>query len=229
MNNKYSNLPNSKVYFYRALLFCFIIDIGIFIFALYQNNLNIAIKVMAGVSIWSLCVYIIPLIYIHFNYYIENKNSILKLTENGISISRKNDLVVFEFNEIKKVEFNFSYTLYDKRFRWFFWDEYFYAEVHLKNGENLIITCLLFDQLETIIPLKLIKRKKRIFPYIKKLNVSTIEKNTKIQTGKRIKNLTLSFKKKSKSELSEIINNKNKYQKEAIEIANQILKEKNVG
>ena len=229
MNNEYSNLPNSKIYFYRALLFCLIIYIAIFIFALNQNNLNIAIKVMAGVSIWSLSFYVIPLIYIHFNYYRKNRNSILKINENGISISRKNDLVEFEFSEIKKVEFNFSYPLYDKRFRWFFWDEYFYAEVFLKNGENLIITCLLFDKLETIIPSKLIKRKKRIFPYIKKENLNTIEKETKIQTEKRIENLTLRFKKKSESELNEIINNKNKYQKEAIEIANQILKEKNVG
>ena len=229
MNNKYSNLPNSKIYFYRALLFCTIIYIGIFIFALYQNNLNIAIKVMAVVSIWSLTVYIIPLIYIQLNYYKKNKNSVLKINEKGISISRKNDLVKFEFSEIQKVEFNFSYPLYDKRFRWFFWDEYFYAEIHLKKGENLIITCLLFDKLETIIPSKLIKRKKRIFPYIKKENSEKIEKEKKIQSEKRIEKLTLGFKEKSESELNEIINNKNKYQKEAIEIANQILKEKNVG
>ena len=184
---------------------------------------------MAIVSIWSLSFYIIPLFYIHFNYYKKNRNNILKINENGISISQQNDLVEFKFSEIKKVEFNFSYPLYDKRFRWFFWDEYFYAEVHLKNGKNLIITCLLFDKLEAIIPSNLIKRKKRIFPYIKKKNLNTIEKETKIQTKKRIENLTLSFKQKSKSELNEIINNKNQYQKEAIEIANQILKEKNVG
>ncbi len=176
MNNKYSNLPNSKIYFYRALFFCLIIYIILFIFSLHQTNLNIAIKIMAIVSIWSLSFYIIPLVFIHFNYYKINRNSILNITQKGFLLSQRNDSVEFDFNEIKKVVFNLSYPLYDKRFRLFFWDEYFYAQVYLKSGKNIIITCLLFDKLEAIIPSNLIKRKKRIFPYIKKLNHEKIEK-----------------------------------------------------
>lgn len=179
---------------------------------------------MAGVIIWSSIFYLVPLVFIHFSYYKTNKNSILTISEKRFLFSEKNELIEFGLNEIKKVVFNLSYTLYDRRFRWFFWDEYFYAQIYLKNGKNIFITCLLCDELETIIPLKLIRRKKRIFPIIKNISQEKVNEENNIQTKKRIEKLTLNFKGKTKSELTEIINNKDKYQKEAVEIANQVLK-----
>jgi hypothetical protein len=199
------------------------------ILSLFENELNIALKVMGVVAIWSLIVYLIPLLILYFNYYKSNNNSTFKINLKNLSYSEKNEIVEFEINEIDKVVLNLSYPLFEKRYRLFFWDEYFYAEIYLKNGKNIIITCLLFDKIETIIPSNLIKRKKRIFPLIRKINHEKTEIKNIIQSKNRIEKLTLNFKEKSKSELSEIINNKNNYQKEAVEIANQLLKEKNVG
>ena len=229
MNYEYHNLPNRKIYLSRALFLCFGIYIGFLILSLYENELNITFKVMGVVVIWSLMVYLIPLLILYFNYYISNKESSFIVGPKSLSYSEKNEIIEFGINEIEKVVLNLSYPLYEKRYRLFFWDEYFYSEIFLKNGEKIIITCLLFDKIETIIPSNLIIRKKRIFPFIKKMNYEkTVEKNI-IQNKNRNEKLTLNFKEKSKSELTEIINNKNKYQKEAVEIANQLLKEKNVG
>jgi hypothetical protein len=183
---------------------------------------------MGAVSIWSLVVYLIPLLIIFFDYYKSNNNCTFKISEKGYLYSEKNEIIEFGINEIEKVVFNLSYPLFDKRIRLFFWDEYFYTRIKLKNGKNIFITCLLCDELESIIPTNLIERKKRIFPLInKKEKTRTVE--NKAEFEKRNEKLTLIFKEKSKSELIEIINNKTKYQKGAVEIANQLLKKKNVG
>ncbi len=62
--------------------------------------------------------------------------------------------------------------IYDKRFRWFFEDAYFYAEILRNNRENIIITYLFVDKLEAVIPSKLIQQKK---------NLNIVDKETKIQ------------------------------------------------
>lgn len=162
----HSNLPNSKTYFYRAILFCLLIEVAIFLLLLYQTDLKIALKVTLGAFIWSLIFYIIPLIIIHINYHEINNNAFLRINEEQFAFSKDDYFIEFNHEEIKKVDLILSYPLYEKRFRWFFWDEYFYAIIHLKNGESLTVTCLIFDQLEELLPQNLIIRKKRIFPLI---------------------------------------------------------------
>jgi hypothetical protein len=228
MNKEYSNLQNRKIYLYRALFLCLGIYSVFLILSLSQNELNINLKVIKAVSIWSLIVYLIPLLIIYFDYYKSNNNSTFKISGKIFLYSENNEVIEFGINEIEKVVFNLSYPLFDKRIRLFFWDEYFYTQIKLKNGRNIFITCLLCDELEIIIPTNLIERKKRIFPLINKKQKTQIVENN-VETGKRNEKLTLIFKEKSKSELIEIINNRTKYQKEAVEIANQLLKEKTLG
>jgi hypothetical protein len=100
-----------------------------------------------------------------------------------------------------------------------------------ENGDRYYLTTLLQDFLLEEDKVKNTKYRFRLIPYIDKseteqgIELKPIQDKPKSRTEK----LKESYKGKTNEELKYIIENKSKYQKEAIKVAEQILKEKNVG
>jgi len=134
----------------------------------FTTSLNVFFKIIQIVVLWILVLYLIPLLILYFNYSKVNKNNVFIFDKESIIFNDGVNKNNFKLEDIECIELNLSIPLYNKRYRLFFWDEYFYALLKLKNGKKLYITCLLCDELEKFIPKHLFKRKERIFPLISK-------------------------------------------------------------
>lgn len=224
MRKEYSNLPYKRVFFYRPLIIMVIVSISVFLFFLINNSINTVLAITQIALLWGVIGYLIPLLILFFNYQKENSKTILViLNGDKLTYRKKNRFIEFTLSDIDKVVLNLSFPLYHKDIRLFFWDEYYYADIKLKNGENIIITCLLCDEIEQIIPRNLIERKRRIFQLISSPDPESIKYSNK-EYNDRVKSLMIKFEKKSKSELKNIVDNKDKFQKEAVEAAKNLLK-----
>lgn len=112
--------------------------------------------------------FMFPLIYLYVDYKKNDKNLYFDVIKYNDFIYKKEFREIkFSGNDILKCEAFLTYSIYEGRIRWLFWDEYFYYKVSLKNGETLIITCLTFDKLESYLSKNLIHKKKVYFPYIR--------------------------------------------------------------
>lgn len=226
MEKVYSNLPYKKVYLYRSIAFMSVISLVIMFFiSLYYKEISFITIVV--LFFWTSLVYLMPLLILYFNYKNNNKNSILKIYNNTITFNNKTNEQSFKIDDINAVELNLSIPLYYNRWRLFYWDEFYYALILLKSGEELVITCLLCDELERYIPINLIKRRERVFPLIE-LRQENKEKlnDENIRIERKTQDFILKFRDKSESELKEIIANKNEYQREAIIAAKKLLEKK---
>ncbi len=166
MNRKYINLPNRKIYLLRFILIISIIASAIILFLLFTTTTHVFTTSVLVLLIWTLIFYLIPLLILYFNYKKVNKDSVLIIRDESISLEDKSTQETFTVNEIEFIELNMSIPLYNKRIRLFFWDEYYYALIKLKNGKILFVTCLLCDKLEEFLPEELFLRKERMFPII---------------------------------------------------------------
>lgn len=169
MNRKYINLPNRKVYLLRFVLIITIIASAIILFLLFTTRTYVFTTSVLVLLVWTLIFYLIPLLILYFNYKKVNKDSVLIIKDEFISFENKSSQEIFTVNEIEFIELNMSIPLYNKRIRLFFWDEYYYALIKLKNGEILFVTCLLCDKLEEFFPEELFLRKERLFPLVRHL------------------------------------------------------------
>ncbi|WP_159090843.1 hypothetical protein [Aquimarina aquimarini] len=130
--------------------------------------MNTVFTIIQVALLWGVVGYLLPLLVLFFNYKKENNKTILEVINNKFTYKKKNKTIEFSFSDIEKVVLNLSFPLYHRDIRLFFWDEYYYAEIKLKNGKSIIITCLLCDEIETLIPKNLIERRRRIFQVITK-------------------------------------------------------------
>ncbi|WOC41059.1 hypothetical protein [Polaribacter sp. HL-MS24] len=227
-NNKiYKNLPYKKIYLFRFLFIMLSIATGLTIYLVYTTPLDILYKVLYVLITWTLVGYLGPMLILYFNYRSYNKNTIFQISSNAIIYEDALKKREFTFEEIAYIEFNLSYPLYDNRWRLFFWDEYYYAVIKLKNRERLIVTCLLFNELKQRIPVSLIRKRRRVFPLVQieeRVNLKNELVNKSIELEKKVKSFMKKFENKSKLELEGIVKSKNKYQLEATQAAENLLK-----
>ena len=106
-----------------------------------------------------------------------------------------------------------------------------YWDLRFKNGDRFFLTNLLCDFLHDKALVKNTTYRFRLFPFIDKtINNKGIEyKPIKTQTISRKEKLKETYKNKTEEELNYILENKSEFQEEAIIVAEQLLKEKNVG
>lgn len=228
-NKIYKNLPYKKIYLYRFVVLMILISLLIPLFGLLKSG-TISLFATLAMLIWTISFYLLPMLILYFNYRSYNKYTILQISNNGITYKDGLQKRAFPFEEIEYVEFNLSYPLYENRWRLAFWDEYYYALVKLKDGEKYIITCLLCDELKEIIPIDLIKKRRRVFPLVQikeKIKLSNLV-NDNILFEKKVQSFIIKFKNKSELELQNIVKSKNEYQSEAVQAAKKLLKLKEV-
>lgn len=227
----YSNLPRSKVYLKRFCIIILLIIIALSSFFYLTNDFNIFLKILKVLLLWTLIVYLLPLLYLYFTYKKENKFTSLNFFEGNIIVEDLNSSIKFSVKDISYVELNLSFPLFYNRHRLFFWDEYFYSKIVLFNGDYFYITCLLCDELEKFIPKELMLKKRRIFPLISSSSKTELKSNhssiVEDYTIKKIQVFIEKFKDKPLKELYNITDNPKKFQKPAVEAARKLIKLRN--
>lgn len=119
------------------------------------------------------CIYglggFLPTLYIHLTYLITNfKDEMIINFENEIiKYKHKEHSVLFHFSDICQIDEYKTYALSRKTPGWLPWDTYHYNIYTLKNGEKIIITCFMANELKLPIDNGKIKLHKIVYPYIK--------------------------------------------------------------
>ena len=177
----------------------------------------------------------IPSLLIYLDYYFENKDTSftldfeskkIKITQNGMTKE-------YTINDV--AESNYHLGIYyknaiDRAGRIpMLVSDFGYWDLKFKNGDRYYLTNILHDFIHDTPFLGKTKYRFRMFTYINKSDskkaVALKEKREKNAVEKFVEK----FQSKTESELNEILNNKKSYQKEAIEAAKIIMKNKNVG
>ncbi|UPQ80711.1 hypothetical protein M0M57_07685 [Flavobacterium azooxidireducens] len=168
---KYKFKMYSRKYLIRPILFWLI---GPFILMIIIYMLKgYSIQTLSSsylISIFTLIPFFPLLVFIFFfNYKKHNGKSTFSLTDNYKKFNYKdlNSEIIFENSDIKKIFVYFSYPEYEKRTITAFWTEYYYVKIVLKNENNIIITCLLSDEIINYLDRSKIIYKKKFFPLIK--------------------------------------------------------------
>ena len=179
----------------------------------------------------------IPFLILYLNYYNTNKRTEFTLNrlENTIQITRENKVKKYSIDKIEKSTYNLGLWYQnglDKTYRMPLWiADFGYWDLTFENGDRYYLTNLLHDFLLKKPIVENTKYRFRFIPFIdKSTKKEGIEfKESVFKPKNRIEKLKENYKSKSIDELNDILVNKNKYQKEAVKVAKEILKEKNVG
>gem|GEM_PF-1753497 len=171
----------------------------------------------------------IPNLILIIQYYKENKNTKLTIDQkNGIiEINHKGTLNSYRIEEIESSIY--QRNTYSKDLMWqvFSYSNLGYCDLTLKNGDRYFLTSYLIDITKKAL-FENTEIKYSIFPSIDKTDPKIIAERAKKQTKKQIEKLKSNLINKSKFELKGIVDNDGVYTKETVDIAKQILKEKNV-
>jgi len=160
----FKGLNNIRYYLYRSLIYIGLIVTVVSLIIGYDESIERIVGLITFGFFWLTPISILPLLILFFNYSKENKTSSLIIDNGNFEFSKNKQITKFTLSDIEEIELNISPNLFYNGLTFFLWDEYYYTLVKLKNGDNLIITCLLCNELETHIPNELIKRKRRLLP-----------------------------------------------------------------
>ncbi len=142
---------------------------------IYKLPFEVMVKIFLGIFLLTFLFYLLPLILLYLNYLKYNRKSKLVINENEekslVTFSFQDSETTFSSSEIKKIKIHLSFPLYNKRMRWFFWDELFYYEIILNTNKTIFISCLLCDDLSKHFLSTKIERKKRIMPFIQHTHI----------------------------------------------------------
>ncbi len=71
----------------------------------------------------------------------------------------------FTFDDIDWIERNKSFALAADWYQWMPWDNYNYSVIHLKNGQQFVVTSLLVPNMDLPLEENKIKLRKRFYCY----------------------------------------------------------------
>ncbi len=188
-------------------------------------------------------IYNLPNFIIYYGYYKENKNTKIKIdTEsNSIRIVKNCISKQYKITEIESSVYHlgiYHKNRIDNARRWkMLSSELAYWDLEFKNGDRYYISNSVVDFLHKEPFIENTKYRFRFFPYINKSdNKEAIDSEKEVERiieRRKEKSLTEifveKFKTKSETELKDILNNKSNYQNEAVEAAEILMKNKNVG
>jgi hypothetical protein len=107
-------------------------------------------SVLAGWCTWAIITG--PAIYLHIEYYLENKGQVLKVTEDAISIQKGNnaEASAVYFYDIERLILVKSASLDKGGMPMTPLEYYHYIALVLKDGRQIFITCLMAPNLDVI-------------------------------------------------------------------------------
>tara|TARA_A100000171_G_C2056986_1_gene108004 strand:+ start:92 stop:667 length:576 start_codon:yes stop_codon:yes gene_type:complete len=191
LENRYSiDSKDREKLLIKPLFKILFIDLAVIIFIgiIYEFDFKVILWPLIGIFSFTLIFYILPLVLLYRNYLKYNSCCELIFDFNkdetiNIRFSSSNKEITFNEADILKINSNLSFTEYDKRMAWFFWDYlFFYNELVLSNNERIIISSLLCDKLLIHLNNTKINRVRRFFPMIR-----TVGNNAYNTTGSMVK------------------------------------------
>ena len=177
----------------------------------------------------------IPSLLIYLNYYFENKDTsfTLDFDSKKITITQKGVTKEYDKNDIEKSNYHLGIyykNAIDKSGRWAMLSSDFgYWDLMFKNGDRYYLTNILHEFIHDKPFTQNTKYRFRLFTYINKSDSKEAVELKQIQEKNITEKFVEKFKSKTENELNEILNNKTKYQKQAVKAAEILIKNKNVG
>lgn len=115
---------------------------------------------------------IIPVLIIHFNYYLAGRGTSYEINQKSIVVIGKNKKIAYQMDEITHIIFYMTVNkLLDSAIGNFVFRDYFYAEIIFSDHQKTIITCLHSDKIDEILTENFkgvkISKVKTFFPIIK--------------------------------------------------------------
>jgi len=108
----------------------------------------------------------LPLLILFFNHLKHSKSTKLKVSGEGINFTDGFRKIIFKKDEIEKLTLSLTPPYYYKRIDFLYFGHYSFLTIVLKNGEKLVLSCLVLDKPTRIFKKNLIERKKNNFPLI---------------------------------------------------------------
>lgn len=175
----------------------------------------------------------LPSIIIYWNYYIENKDMAIKIDvqSDNIEITKNGIQKQYKISEIRSSIYHLG-IYYENRIddakRWkMINSDLAYWDLQFNNGDRYYISNLLIDFLHDEPIVENTKFRFRMFQYIDTSDSKESVELKRVQEENRTEKFVEKFQSKSESELNEILNNRSKYQQEAVRAAEIILRNKN--
>lgn len=161
---------------WKALRFLIAITIAVIVFYILQyNKINANPYIQNGLIIYYL-INILPVLYLHNEYYYNNKGTMIEIDSYGgkfnkiIYTNKEGTIETYALDDLSKVEIYMSPNMYRRSsYQLLPFESYHYARIYTKSGKEIIITCLMARKVEvavaTIIGVP-IERNKRLFASI---------------------------------------------------------------
>ncbi len=134
---------NIKNHFVAALS-VFIITMGYLILLIFFN-FDFGIIMICSIAF---LFFVLPGIYLHIEYWLMNKNEKYIIDQDSITQVKKGKEETYYSNDIKKIIVYGSATLFKTWFHLSAMEQYHFARIFLKNGETMVITCLLTPRVD---------------------------------------------------------------------------------
>jgi hypothetical protein len=172
MSKEYKfNKKDTTKYLYKILFelsIYFVILLGLF--AAYKGikDFYLIVEIIGIVLIvWGI-LFIFPLLLLYFNHRFYSKTIVFTYDEDENNLTYHSSKKEFSFtiDDIEKVELYLTPNAYEKFIDWQYFGKYHYSKIYTKTNEVINISCLVCDEIEDIIPEKLIKKKKKYIPII---------------------------------------------------------------
>ncbi|GGI56864.1 hypothetical protein GCM10011444_11730 [Winogradskyella haliclonae] len=189
------------------------------------------VKIMSVIFL----IYNLPNFIIYLDYYKQNRDTKIEIDSElgSIGIVKNGISKQYKISEIKSSIYHLGIyykNRIDNARRWkMINSDLAYWDLEFKNGDRYYISNLLVDFLHEKPFVDNTKYRFRMFQYINKSDSKEVVELKQVQEKNRTEKFVEKFQSKSESELNEILNNKSKYQKEAVKAVEIIMENKNVG
>ena len=226
--------PIIKLFRVKISILIFALIIGYIYFDQQNNNIGITQLILLKSGIFAILLSSIPDIILVINYYFENRKtsfSINKINEE-IEITKNGIKTKYHFSDVKRSIYNRCKNHqddFDNGFRIAMtFSDFGYWDLTFKNGDRYYLTNLLHDiTYEPKIPNT--EFRFRGLPIIDKKKSKKEKYEIKIEEYDNLKVMKEHFENMNTEKLQKVLENKTEYRKEAIELVEKLLREKNVG
>lgn len=202
----------------------------------YPDDINIELLNIGLIAFFGIVLlFNLPAIFLLIDYYIRNKETILEIdtASEYISINHKGHSKKYNFSEIETSTYHLGIYYKNAIDNWekesAIHSSFGYWDLKFKNGDRYYISNLIVDFLHEHAFIKKTKYRFRFFPYINtsysKKGVGLKRKVKKEKTN--IEKFVEKFQSKNEKQLREILDNKSKYQKDAVKAAEIVLEHRN--
>lgn len=165
------NKEDRQKYLYKVLLKLFIyfivLLIGLIAYKEIKDSCQIYKIILGVLIVWGI-LYLLPLFILYFNHRANSKSVVFSYDEGSNSFIYKSNKrnIGFTLNDIEKVELYLTPNAYEKFIDLQYFGKYHYYKFFIHKSEPINLSCLVCDEIEEILPERLIEKKKKYLPIV---------------------------------------------------------------